>query len=282
MENHIGLALLLTIVAGLSTGIGSLVALIGKRTDIRFLCIALGFSAGIMLYVSFMEIMPEARLALESAMGARHGTAVMLLAFFGGMGLIHLIDLAVPESINPHEMHGLENQNGKVSDKGGIRKLELSVNPEHRRHLKRTGLFSALTIAIHNFPEGIATFTSALGSLDVALPIVLAIAIHNIPEGVAVAVPIYHATASKKKAFLYSFLSGLAEPAGALLAYAFLLPFWNETLSGILLAIVSGIMVFISLDELLPSAERYGRHHWSIAGVVAGMLLMAVSLFLLG
>ena len=149
------------------------------------------------------------------------------------------------------------------------------------QRLRRTGLLAALTIGIHNFPEGIATFTSALGSLDIAIPIALAIAIHNIPEGVAVAVPIYHATGSRKKAFWASFASGLAEPAGALIAYAFLLRFWNPVLTGIVLAVVSGIMVFISLAELLPSAERYGKHHISIAGLVAGMAVMAVSLYLL-
>jgi ZIP family zinc transporter len=146
--------------------------------------------------------------------------------------------------------------------------------------LKRTGVMVALSIAVHNFPEGIATFTSALGTLDVAIPITIAIAIHNIPEGIAVAVPIYHATGNRRKAFWYSFLSGLAEPFGALIAFIFLLQFWNPALNGIVLAVVSGIMVFISLDELLPSAEKYGKHHLSIMGLVSGMALMAFSLYL--
>lgn len=265
MTDPILLAFVLTAIAGLSTGIGSLAALLYKRTNETFLCAALGFSAGIMLYVSFMEMMPDAREMLSLAFGTKAGEGVLLLAFFAGMALIQLIDFLVPESINPHEMHGMEDvcREGK------------------NERLKRTGLLAALTIGIHNFPEGIATFTSALGSLDVALPVAVAIAIHNIPEGIAVSVPVYHATGSKKKAFWYSFLSGLSEPAGALIAFAFLLPFWTPALSGILLSAVSGIMVFISLDELLPSAERYGKHHVSIAGVVAGMLVMAVSLLFL-
>ena len=138
----------------------------------------------------------------------------------------------------------------------------------------------AVTIAIHNFPEGIATFMSAQASLEVALPITAAIAIHNIPEGIAVSVPIYHATGSKKKAFWLSLLSGLAEPLGALIAYFFLMPFWSSTLNAVVLAAVAGVMVFISLDELLPSAEKYGKHHLSIIGVVIGMGIMAMSLYL--
>jgi ZIP family zinc transporter len=146
--------------------------------------------------------------------------------------------------------------------------------------LKRAGILMAVSIGIHNFPEGIATFTSALNTLDVAIPITVAIAIHNIPEGIAVTVPVYHATGSRKKAFWYSFLSGLSEPAGALLAFLFLANYWTQTMNGLILSAVSGIMVFISLDELLPTAEKYGKHHFSITGVVMGMLVMAFSLFL--
>ncbi len=263
-SQHVWVAFALTLFAGLSTGIGSLLALLAKRTDTRFLCASLGFSAGIMIYVSFMEMMPEARMQLCSAYGEKPGMLYLILAFFGGIALINLIDFWVPESLNPHEMHELKDDTGQAE-----------------RRLQRTGILAALTIAVHNFPEGIATFTSALGSLDIAIPIAVAIAIHNIPEGVAVAVPIYHATGNRKKAFRASFLSGLAEPAGALAAYAFLLRFWNPVLTGIVLAVVAGIMVFISLDELLPSAERYGKHHVSIAGLVAGMAVMAFSLYLI-
>ncbi|MCC8173624.1 MAG: zinc transporter ZupT [Odoribacter sp.] len=254
-------AFLLTTIAGLSTGIGNLIALIAKQTNKNFLCASLGFSAGIMLYVSFMEIMPKAGDKLEEMFGAKTGNLYMILAFFGGIALINIIDFAIPSSVNPHEAQGVEDMDSKSS-------------------LKRTGLVVALSIAIHNFPEGIATFTSALESLDIAIPITIAIAIHNIPEGIAVAVPIYHSTGSKKKAFWYSFLSGLAEPFGALIAYLFLLQFWTPAINGIVLAAVSGIMVFISLDELLPAAEKYGKHPVSIIGVVAGMAVMAVSLLL--
>lgn len=255
------LAFTLTAIAGLSTGIGSLIALIVKKESQTFLSAALGFSAGIMIYVSFMEMMPEASKSLISFFGEKQGTLYLIFAFFGGIALINCIDFLIPSSVNPHEMHGVEPMSKEAS-------------------LKRTGVLVAISIAIHNFPEGIATFTSALGSLDVAIPITIAIAIHNIPEGIAVAVPIYHATGSRKKAFTHSFLSGLAEPLGAAIAYFFLLEFWTPALNGIVLAAVAGIMVFISLDELLPSAERYGKHHVSIIGLILGMAVMAISLWL--
>ncbi|MDL2223434.1 zinc transporter ZupT [Bacteroidales bacterium OttesenSCG-928-M11] len=261
-NDQIVFAFILTAIAGLSTGIGSLIALLAKRTDTRFLSISLGFSAGIMIYVSFMEMMPQASEQLSLIYGDKQGMLYLIIAFFVGIAFINLIDFLIPESINPHEAHTVEEM-------------------EQKSHLKRTGILVAISIAIHNFPEGIATFTSALSSLDVAIPITVAIAIHNIPEGIAVAVPIHHATGSRKKAFWYSFLSGLAEPMGALVAYLFLMQFWTPTLNGLVLASVAGIMVFISLDELLPSAEKYGKHHLSITGVVLGMFVMALSLYLL-
>jgi ZIP family zinc transporter len=254
IESHqLLLAFALTLFAGLSTGIGSLVAFFAKRTNTRFLSFSLGFSAGVMVYISFMELMPQARELLSEP--------ALLLAFFGGIAFIAVIDFLIPEEENPHEMH-------------------LTEDMEKNSKLKRMGVMVALSIAIHNFPEGIAAFTAGLNSLDVAIPIALAIAIHNIPEGIAVSVPIYQATGSKKKAFWYSFLSGLAEPVGALVAIVILLPFWSPVINGAVLAAVSGIMVFISIDELLPGAERFGQHHLSISGFIAGMLIMAVSLLL--
>ena len=260
-QGSILIAFVFTLIAGLSTGIGSVIALIAKRTNTKFLCFSLGLSAGVMLYVSFMEMMPGAKTELTAAFGEKAGMLYMIIAFFGGMGLITLIDLLVPESGNPHEIHGVEEM-------------------DKRDALHRSGLIVAISLALHNFPEGIATFSSALTGLDVAVPITVAVAIHNIPEGIAVSVPIYHATGSKKKAFWYSFLSGFAEPAGALIAYFFLMQYQTPAINGMVLAAVAGIMVFVSLDELLPTAEKYGKHHVSISGVVVGMLTMGLSLFM--
>jgi ZIP family zinc transporter len=260
-SSQIVFAFLLTAIAGLSTGIGSLIALLAKKTNKGFLSVSLGFSAGIMIYVSFMEMMPQSLHELSAVYGEKAGMLYLILAFFSGIIFINLIDFLIPEQINPHEAHEIEEMN-------------------NNSYLKRAGILVAISISIHNFPEGIATFTSALGALDIAIPITIAIAIHNIPEGIAVAVPIYHATGNREKAFWYSFLSGLSEPAGALLAFLFLSRFWTPALNGLILSAVSGIMVFISLDELLPTAEKYGKHHLSITGVVSGMLIMALSLFL--
>lgn len=265
MPSNIGLAFLLTAIAGLSTGIGSAIAFFAKKTNTKFLAVSLGFSAGVMIYVSMIEIFAKAQRSLQAVMGERTGAAVTAAAFFCGMLLIGIIDRLIPQGSNPHEVKKIEQDSSEKADKS---------------KLMRTGAFMALAIAIHNFPEGIATFVSALQEPSLAIPIVAAIAIHNIPEGIAVSMPVYYATGSRKKAFLYSFMSGLSEPLGAIIGYLILLPIMNETVYGLLFAGVAGIMVFISLDELLPSAREYGEHHLSIYGLVAGMVVMSVSLLL--
>lgn len=256
----------LTLFAGLSTGIGSALSLLTKRTSTKFLSISLGFSAGVMIYVSFVEIFVKAKDSLISVLGVRGGTWATVGGFFFGMFVIAIIDKFIPSTENPHEVHTVEEMDGK--------------SESHKSNLMRMGLFTALAIAIHNFPEGLATFTAALSDPNLGIPIAVAIAIHNIPEGIAVAVPIYYATGSRKKAFKYSFLSGLSEPIGALVGYLILFRFFNDAMFGFIFASVAGIMVYISLDELLPSAEEYGEHHLSIYGLIAGMAVMALSLLL--
>lgn len=262
--NPIVSAFLLTLLAGLSTGIGSLIALLAKRTNRRFLSVSLGFSAGVMVYVSMIEIFAKAQSALTAQLGQRPGSWATVAAFFGGMLFIAVIDKLIPAEKNPHEVKLVEQEDAAPP----------------ARKLMRMGVFTALAIAIHNFPEGLATFVSALQSPSIAIPIVVAIAIHNIPEGIAVSVPIYQATGSRKKAFCYSFLSGLAEPLGALIGWLLLMPIMTDTVFGIIFAAVAGIMVFISFDELLPAAREYGEHHLSIYGLISGMGVMAVSLLL--
>lgn len=263
----------LTLFAGLSTGIGSALAFFTRRTNTAVLSLSLGFSAGVMIYVSFMEIVVKANHALTETLGEVTAQWVTVLSFFGGIVFIALIDKLVPSYENPHEMHSIEEIDA------GKENL-----PKDKAHdfdkLKRTGMFAALAIAIHNFPEGLATFTAALTDPALGLAIAVAIAIHNIPEGIAVSIPLYYATGDRKKAFFYSFLSGLSEPVGALVGYLVLMPFFSPTLFGVLFAGVAGIMVFISFDELLPAAEEFGEHHLSIYGLIAGMAVMAVSLLL--
>lgn len=265
-------ALLLTLFAGLSTGIGSAIAFMARRTNTKLLTVSLGFSAGVMIYISFVEIFADAKESFIEGFGEFNGTLFAISAFFGGILLIAIIDRFIPSFENPHEMHPLE----EMSDK----KL---AKPDSK--LYRMGILTALVVAIHNFPEGIATFMSALNDPTVGIAIAIAVAIHNIPEGIAVSVPIFYATGSRRKAFIYSFLSGLAEPVGAILAYLLLMPMLTSENSEVILAstlgAIAGIMVFISLDELLPSAEEYGEHHWGIYGLIGGMAVMAVSLLLL-
>ena len=266
MDNNILFAFGLTLIAGLSTGIGSAIAFFAKKTNTKFLAFSLGFSAGVMIYVSMIEIFVKAQDSLVAELGLKAGSWATVASFFGGMLLIAIIDKFVPNEENPHHLHNVEELN------------ESKVHIED--NLMRTGMFTALAVGIHNFPEGLATFISALQEPTIAIPITVAIAIHNIPEGISISAPIYFATGDRKKAFKYSFLSGLAEPIGALVGYLILMPFLNDIVYGIVFGGVAGIMVYISLDELLPSAQKYGDHHLSIGGLIAGMAVMAVSLLL--
>ncbi|MCM3727278.1 zinc transporter ZupT [Neobacillus cucumis] len=267
MTENLLLAFGLTLFAGLATGIGSLLAFFTSHTNTKFLSVTLGFSAGVMIYVSMIEIFSKAKTALVDAMGVQPGNWLTVAGFFAGMLLIASIDKFIPKQSNPHELKTVEDMNppdtqGKQPD------------------LLKMGTFTALAIGIHNFPEGIATFTSALQDPKLGIAIAVAIAIHNIPEGIAVSVPVYFATGDKKRAFKLSFLSGLSEPIGAFVAYLFLMPFLNDIMFGIIFAAVAGIMVFISLDELLPAAKRYDEAHLSIYGLIGGMAVMALSLLL--
>lgn len=261
MNENFLIAFLFTLVAGVSTGIGGLLAFIPTSDSKKFLSLSLGFSAGVMIYVSTIEIFPKAKESLALEYGDHLGNWITTIAFFFGIALIAIIDKLIPSDINPHEIH--------------------SASTNNNRKLLKIGFMTATALGIHNFPEGLATFVAALKDPHLALPIVLAIAIHNIPEGLAVSAPIYEATGSKKKAFTHSFLSGLAEPIGALVGWFLLMPFMTDGLYGIIFASVAGIMVFISLDELLPAAHEFGHHHTSIYGLISGMVVMALSLLLL-
>ena len=276
--NGIISALLLTLIAGAATGIGGALVLFKKKISSDFLAGALGLSAGVMIFISMAEMFPESQ-EMIAGTGLTHGEAFVLVAFFVGMGLITLIDFAIPEYENPHEAPGLSLD----SKTAAVGMLEQTGN---EKALHRLGLLSALAIAVHNFPEGIATFIGALNDPEMGAGITFAIAIHNIPEGIAVAIPIYYATKSKGKALLYATLSGMSEVIGALLCLAVTAIFGIELTGGgptfpLVMAAVAGIMIYISLDELLPTAEKYGKHHIAIAGVVGGMAIMGISLLIM-
>jgi ZIP family zinc transporter len=299
--NNVVFALGITLFAGLATGIGSILAFFVKRTNFRFLSVATGFSAGVMIYVSFVEIFPKGIASLTEIYGDYWGHWVNAAAFFGGILFIGLIDNLIPAAKNPHETHSAA-ETAILSSPSTTTRIDLAKNDSLETHvdqgqttetnehktLMRMGLFTALAIAIHNFPEGLATFLVALENPTLGVAIAVAIALHNIPEGISVSVPIFYATGDRKKAFLYSLLSGLAEPIGAGFAYLMLLLFTggNDALippqiMGILFGGVAGIMVYISVDELLPTSRAYGKSHDSILGLVGGMVVMAISLLIM-
>lgn len=294
------IALGLTVFAGMATGIGSAIAFFAKRTNYRFLSVATGFSAGVMLYVSFVEIFFKGTESLANVYGDYWGDWINAASFFGGIVLIGLIDNLIPSAENPHETHAepetapLHDLSAPLPDFQAVAadpKLAARGMHDHsaqHRKLLRMGLFTALAIAIHNFPEGLATFLAALEDPKIGVAIAVAIALHNIPEGISVSVPIFYATGDRRKAFVYSLLSGVAEPVGAGIAYVALRFFLGDEsgvippqLMGVMFGGVAGIMVYISLDELLPTSRAYGKGHDSILGLLAGMGIMALSLLLM-
>jgi len=294
--SNLWIALGLTLFAGLATGIGSAIAFFASRTNYRFLSISTGFSAGVMLYVSFVEIFIKGTDALVAAYGSYWGHWVNAGSFFGGIALIGIIDNLIPAAKNPHETHAVVESaplhgTAPEPDFGSIASAPTHGEGMHdhsRRKLLRMGLFTALAIAIHNFPEGLATFLAALQDPSLGVAIAIAVALHNIPEGISVSVPIFYATGKRSRAFAYSFLSGLAEPVGAVIAYSVIrLVMGGEggvippQVMGILFGAVAGIMVYISLDELLPTSRAYGKGHDSLFGLLAGMVIMALSLLLM-
>jgi ZIP family zinc transporter len=261
----------------MATGIGSAIAFLAKQTNHRFLSVSTGFSAGVMLYVSFVEIFQKGAASLTQAYGPVQGVWMNVGFFFFGILIVGLIDNFIPEKQNPHEQP-------PASALAPLHDPHATVPHRNQKKLLRMAMFTAFAIALHNFPEGLATFLAALENPKVGVAIAIAIALHNIPEGISVSVPLFYATGSRTKAFTYSFLSGLAEPVGAAIGYFGLR--WitggeiTSQVMGACFAAVAGIMVYISLDELLPTSRAYGKGHDSLLGLVAGMVVMAISLLL--
>ena len=276
MPDNVSFALLLALFAGLSTGIGSIIAYFIRKPKDWQLSLILGFSAGVMVYISFAELL---HVAIDKV-----GFVNANLGFFIGIAFIAIVDILVP-----HEYKQERVGNSPLSSVSQIKTTQgtdvqrtNSLTIEQRSHLKRTGTLLALGIAIHNLPEGLAVFSGAVtGDRTFGILVAIAIALHNIPEGISVSVPIAEATGNRRRAFVYSFLAGLAEPVGAIIGYGILFPFLTSTFVYSLLAFSAGIMVYISLDEILPTAQLYGKQHFVILGVLAGMLVMAISIFFL-
>ena len=297
---NVWIALGLTLFAGMATSIGSGIAFFAKRSNYRFLSVATGFSAGVMLYVSFVEILVKGGDALSVAYGDYWGAWINVASFFAGILVIGIIDNLIPSAENPHETHTLEETAPLHDAAAPLPDFDaIAADPSHaapgahdhrvdHTKLMRMGMFTALAIGIHNFPEGLATFLAALEDPSLGAAIAIAIALHNIPEGISVSVPIFYATGNRMKAFFYSSISGLAEPVGAIIAYMGLRLFFGgdsgvipPQVMGLLFGGVAGIMVYISLDELLPTSRAYGKGHDSIFGLLTGMAVMALSLLLM-
>ncbi len=251
--NNVEVAILLSLIAGLSTGIGSLIAFFIKDLKHSYLSFSLGFSAGVMIYISLVEMLNEAI--------SQIGFLFANICFFGGMLFIYFIDVLIPHEYIEEHVANHSKENAKIM---------------------KAGLLIALGLFIHNMPEGLAVFLGSVKDLALGIPLAIAIAVHNIPEGISVSMPIYYATKDRMKAFIYSFLSGIAEPVAAVLGALFLYPFLTPQLLNIMIAGVAGIMVFISFDEVLPLSMSRGEEHVAIAGIVLGMFVMSLSLYMIG
>lgn len=285
-SSRILLAFGLTLFAGLATGIGGLIAFFAKRTKTTFLAFSLGFSAGVMIFISFTEMLTESGEMMRQSYSSDTAAWLTFLSFVAGVGLSAAIDKILPSEGNPHELKRVEQMNPGTRDPDkpeckGRKQYRAGHGPRDRK-LMRIGTFTAIAIGVHNFPEGIATFMSAMSDVTVGVSIAVAVAIHNIPEGIAVSVPVYYATGSKRKALTWSVLSGFSEPIGAVAGYFILTLFSTDISLGYVFGMVAGIMVYISFDELLPAAHKYGKHHVAIYGLISGMIVIGLSLILLG
>ena len=285
MDEIIIFALLLTLLAGLSTTIGCVISFFVKEPSPRFISLIMGFSAGVMILISFVELLQEG----IKSMGLFTG----LLFFFVGMFIMLLIDVSISHRYEFESLHILyeEINNHNNNNKNSV--IENSKAPQkgHHQHrhghyrykekMEKTSLLVFLGIFIHNIPEGVATFVATINRVELGIILAIAIALHNIPEGIAVSVPIYASTKSRKKAFLWSFLSGISEFIGAVVIGLLFFPFIDDFFLGAMLSAVAGLMVYISLDELLPVSHSLGKEHMAILGIMLGMIVMTLSLILI-
>ena len=266
LHNNFTLAFCLTMLEGLTTAIGGAIAFVTKKDNLKALSVGLGFSAGVMIFISLVDIIPSSEGLLKVNFPHMYQWLVFA-GFIVGLLISILIDYFLPDHVDTEE---LLNPDAPALE-------------EHKFYkLKRAGFLTAIAICIHNFPEGMATFLTTTQDITLGLSVAFAIAIHNIPEGIAVALPIYHVTGKKRYAMLYASLSGITEPIGALVGMFIFGLFVPQILVGVLMAAVAGIMTYISFDTLLPLAKEYGNWHLSIVGIMSGILFIWLSLIMLG
>lgn len=266
LQNNFALAFALTMLAGLTTAVGGIVAFITKKDNLKVLSLGLGFSAGVMIFISFVDIIPNSENILKINFPSTYQWMIFA-GFVIGILISVIIDYFLPDHVDTEELLHPDDPN---------------ISSHSHYKLKRAGFMTALAICIHNFPEGMATFLTTTQNITLGVSVAFAIAIHNIPEGIAVALPIYHATGKKRYAMLYAALSGITEPIGALVGMIVFGLFVPNVLVGVLMATVAGIMTYISFDTLLPLAKEYGNWHLSIVGIMSGILFIWMSLILIG
>lgn len=257
-SNDVLLAFLVCVVAAAATMVGGLSIFFTKQSNTRLLAFGLAFAGGAMIYISLVEIFWKSLSDFSQVYPDKEAYSLTTFFFFVGVLLLVAIDRFVP---NPH--------NSFTANEG-----------EDKSSLRRVGLMAAIAITAHNIPEGMATFFATLEDPILGGSLAFAIAVHNIPEGVSIAVPVYYATGSKKLTMLACGISALAEPFGALLGYVVLGPFLSPAVFGGVFAVIAGAMVFLSMDELLPTAKRYAKGHDAVYGIVIGMACIALSLIL--
>ena len=242
--------LLLTLLAGAATFIGAFLGVLGQKPSNRVLAFSLGFAAGIMLLISLMEMLPE-------GMSPVLGYGMFIVGLLGYFGLDRLLPHAHPQDLVQKTTQPLPGS------------------------IKRTAILLTLGISLHNFPEGIATFVTASSNLELGFGIALAVALHNIPEGLAVAGPVYAATGSKRTAIFWAGISGMAEILGGVLAWLILGSLISPVVMAAIMAAVAGIMVALSVDELMPLAKEIDPNNNPSYGVLCGMSVMGLSLVIL-
>ncbi len=278
MENTYLTALILSTLAGLSTVLGGFVTFFIKENSLKFLSFGLGLSAGVMLFISLVDLYPESCEMIKNQMGENF---LFLSVVSFGIGILTavLIDYFIPDHLQSQMLTKQLGANEKHVDSTDCKEDENAIISIGK--IKKAGILTAIVVAVHNLPEGLATFFLTAQNVMLGLGIVIAIAIHNIPEGMAISIPVYQATHSKRKAFLYSFLSGMAEPVGGVVGFVIIKSLFPNLCVGILFSLVAGIMTYISIDTLLPLSKDYDTGHYSISGVVLGLLIMGVALVLL-
>lgn len=243
-------ALLVSTIAGLSTMLGAFVIFFKcKEQNIhKFITTSLAFSLAIMIGISITDLIPESTYIILSSYGIGKGIVVSVITFIIGIILIKYLH--------------------KLMDK-----------TEQANDLYKLGILNMLALILHNFPEGIATFMSSYKDIELGLKLGLAIAFHNIPEGISIAVPIYYATKSKKNALFKTFLSGIAEPIGAILAYIFLSKYITDTFISMILLLVGGIMITLAIEVIYPKARKYNLNKYLYLGLFVGTILILINYF---